>query len=45
MRVYGVVTLVILAAVGADVVLNDGAVLTILLRKLGRLVEYLSFWR
>ena len=34
-----------LAAIGLDLVVNDGGALLFLLRKLAQLVEWLAFWR
>lgn len=40
-----VLAVVIVAAIGLDIVLNDTKALTFLLRKLVDAVEYLAFWR
>ena len=37
--------LVIIAAIVGDILLNSGAALLFLLRKLAVFIEYLSFWR
>ncbi|MGL6212103.1 MAG: hypothetical protein ACRC14_19940 [Paracoccaceae bacterium] len=44
-RSYLIFALLIVAAVIADAVLNDGAALFFLMIKLVDLVEWLAFWR
>ena len=43
-RIALVMALVIFAAIGADVLLNQGVALIFLLRKLQSLIVYLQFW-
>ena len=44
-RIALVMALVIFAATGADILLNDGIASLFLLRKLEHLIIYLQFWR
>ena len=44
-RIALVLALVIFAAIGADLLLNNGIALLFLLRKLEHLIVYLQFWR
>ena len=44
-RIALVMALVIFAAIGADLLLNNGIALLFLLRKLEHLIVYLQFWR
>jgi hypothetical protein len=44
-RIAIILGMVVLAAIAADVILNDSAALLFLIKKLFNLVEYVAIWR
>ncbi len=44
-RIAFILGCMILAAIGADLSLNDGSALMFVLRKFADMVEWLAFWR